>query len=327
MRISTAVCLGGDQGVFDAAERDMEGESREHLFGTRTLTELVLLSLTTPLIIWSLAAQHVDHSVILPVGLAWSVVQTSILVLLVRRDAVHDVRPEPASGDAVALGLRAELAEAAIRREEERLHELRATVSGIGMTHQLLREHTSELPPPARSRLEGLYETELARLERLVDDADPTTPEVVNVASLVDPLVESLRLRGIRVSWEPDEALATGRPDEVVEIVHNLLENAARHARGAEVAVALTTDGDEVRLEVSDSGPGVPSSMRARLFERGARREGSPGRGLGLHIARRLARDMGGDLWLHEQHTGGGARFRLTLPSSVEDAACLSTAD
>jgi signal transduction histidine kinase len=327
MRISTAPRPGGGEVVIEAPRAGAPGGSREP-FGALTLTKLALLALTTPLIIWMLAEQpRTDRAVILLVGGLWSVVQLSVLVVILHRDAAREVQPKAWSRDAAALGLRAELAEAAIRREEDRLHELRATVSGIGMTHQLLREHTAELPQPARSRLEGLYETELARLERLVDDADPRRPEVVNVASLVDPLVESLRLRGVRVRWRAEEALATGRPDEVVEIVHNLLENAARHGRGAEVAVTVSAQGDEVSVEVSDDGPGIPAPMRSRLFERGTHRDGSPGRGLGLHIARRLAREMGGDLLLHADQTSGGARFRLTLPSSVEDAACLAAAD
>jgi signal transduction histidine kinase len=195
------------------------------------------------------------------------------------------------------------------------------------MTHRLLHERTADLPPPTRTRLEGLYESELSRLARLVDEGQSETDavETLDVSSLIAPLVESLRLRGVPVTCR-GSAVAAGRPDEVVEIVHNLLENAARHAGGAEISVAVSAEADQVRVAVSDSGPGIPERLRPRLFERGARREGSPGHGLGLHIARRLAREMGGDLRL-EPRGSGGATFTLMLPASLDGAACLATAD
>ena len=75
---------------------------------------------------------------------------------------------------------------------------------------------------------------------------------------------------------------------------------------------------DEVRVDVSDSGPGIPAALRPRLFERGTRRDESPGHGLGLHIARRLARGMGGDLRIHTESGSPGVSFTLLLPAAVE---------
>jgi signal transduction histidine kinase len=107
--------------------------------------------------------------------------------------------------------------------------------------------------------------------------------------------------------------------------VHALLENAARHAPGAAVEVTVDTTDDQVRIGVSDHGPGIPASLRQRLFERGERREESPGHGLGLHIARRLARQMGGDLWLEPGRRGAG--FVMRLPLAVQEAPCLARAE
>jgi signal transduction histidine kinase len=288
--------------------------------------ELVLLAVSTPALIAGLALAGARHGQVLFMAYAWSIVQLALMAVIVVSH-MRDWAP-----GATDLGRRAAVAEAAVRREEERLHELRSTVNGIGMTRRLLREREAELPPPARSRLEGLYESELSRLERLLDDQPAADEaEVVDVASLVDEMVESARLRGTPVSWRRESAYASGRPSEIVEIVRNLLDNAARHARGAEVAVVVATTGDAVRVEVSDDGPGIPDRVRPRLFERGARRDGSPGHGLGLHIARRLAREMGGDLRLEASRTGRGTTFTLLLPqartSSAEDAACLATAE
>lgn len=273
----------------------------------RALAPLVLLALSTPALIATLVLIGVDSEVVLLAAGLWSVGQMVLVVTWVRR--------------------RAEQAEATGRRKEERLHELRATVSGIGMTHRLLHERADELPTPTRMRLEGLYESELSRLQRLVDEEAPTHDEVqtLDVESLVAPLVESLRLRGVAVTWAGGSARAAGRSDEFVEIVHNLLENAVRHAGGADVSVTISTAGDEVRVDVSDGGPGIPTTLRPRLFERGVRRDGSPGHGLGLHIARRLAREMGGDLLIHPASGSRGAGFTLMLPAAAaEGAPCLA---
>lgn len=288
-------------------------------------TELALLALSTPTLMSALALAGLDsHVVLLATGL-WAVVQMTLLVTVLHRHAVARGPQLVAGLDEMELVRRAELAEAAVQREEELLHEVRSTVSGIGMTHRLLREQRTELPPLTRTRLEVLYDSELSRLQRLVHEDGPThgVVDALDVETLLVPLVESLRLRGTDVTWSGGSATAAGRPDDVVEVVRNLLENAVRHAKGVGVSVTLATDGHQVRIDVSDGGPGVPVRLRPRLFERGTRREGSPGRGLGLHIARRLAREMGGDLVLHPDSGRRGTTFRLVLPAFVDEAACL----
>jgi two-component system OmpR family sensor kinase len=303
--------------------------SRTYTPGTAILAELVLLALTAPAVMLTFAVADLPQRIILEVAALWSVVQVGLLVMLLHGRVMDWVDARRALSETRALGLRVELAEAAVRREEERLHELRATVVGIGLTRRLLRERTADLPAPERSRLEVLYESELTRLERLVDDEQPARDaiELVDVASLVEPLVESLRLRDVPVNWRRGSAMAAGRPDEVVEIVHNLLENAVRHGDGADVTVTSSTVGNEVRISVSDEGPGVPASLRHKVFDRGTSRPGSPGHGLGLHIARRLARELGGDLWLESGPRRRGATFTLALPATVDGAACLAIAE
>ena len=72
-----------------------------------------------------------------------------------------------------------------------------------------------------------------------------------------------------------------------------------------------------IRVAVSDDGPGVPATIRDRVFERFSR-EGAPasGFGLGLAIARALAEAQGGRLWLDD--AAAGARFVLELPAAPE---------
>jgi signal transduction histidine kinase len=85
------------------------------------------------------------------------------------------------------------------------------------------------------------------------------------------------------------------------------------------VEVSLVEADEIVTLVVADDGPGVPEQQRERIFERfvrldESRHTDSGGAGLGLAIARDIARDHGGDIEVGERD-GGGARFVVTLPA------------
>jgi signal transduction histidine kinase len=114
--------------------------------------------------------------------------------------------------------------------------------------------------------------------------------------------------------------VATADRDALEQIVLNLIDNACKYAAdGGEVAVTLaprTGGGAEVR--VSDRGPGVPPDHRERIFEKFHRVDDAltaekTGAGLGLSIARQLARGLGGEL-RYEARAGSGAEFVLELP-------------
>jgi signal transduction histidine kinase len=100
----------------------------------------------------------------------------------------------------------------------------------------------------------------------------------------------------------------------VIQILVNLLGNAIRHSReGASVTLDLQVAGPMGSASVSDQGEGIDPSDHERVFEKFERLEGGGGAGLGLAIARRLARAMGGEITL-ESSLGAGARFTLSLP-------------
>jgi signal transduction histidine kinase len=112
-----------------------------------------------------------------------------------------------------------------------------------------------------------------------------------------------------------------GDPVRLGQIITNLLDN-ARYATpaGGTVTVGVDRLEDRIVLDVSDSGPGVAPAERSVIFERFGRGDASRSRhtggaGLGLAIARGLARAHGGDLSYVD--CGPGARFRLDLPSSL----------
>jgi signal transduction histidine kinase len=142
-------------------------------------------------------------------------------------------------------------------------------------------------------------------LRALLDEAAPALTRCAEGAGLTLALAPA-----------PDATLDTD-PAAVGQILFNLVENACKYGRSAIEVGAAVADG-RVEVRVRDHGPGVPPAARRRLFrpfERGARDEADPVRGLGLGLAlgRGLARDLGGDLAL-EAPSGGGACFVLTLP-------------
>jgi len=126
----------------------------------------------------------------------------------------------------------------------------------------------------------------------------------------------------VRVRTAPLTVLAD--PDLITRVLRNLLTNAARHARseiavdvGADVVAGMGAAGGVAWVRVANDGPAVPAEHRDRIFEPFARIDGarsarSGGAGLGLAIARRIARAHNGDLTLDPATEG--ASFRLTLP-------------
>ncbi|MBI4624320.1 MAG: HAMP domain-containing histidine kinase [Verrucomicrobia bacterium] len=142
------------------------------------------------------------------------------------------------------------------------------------------------------------------------------------LARLLDTHGPRLAEAGMTLRRElPAGALpVTADRDALEQIVLNLLDNAAKYAAdGREVAVALTPrPGGGAEVRVADRGPGVPPEHRERIFEKFHRVDDAltaekTGAGLGLSIARQLARGLGGGL-RYAPRSGGGAEFILELP-------------
>lgn len=112
------------------------------------------------------------------------------------------------------------------------------------------------------------------------------------------------------------EAVVLGSPDELAQLVINLVENALRHTpAGTPVEAAVEVRDGEAQLTVSDRGPGVPPALRERIFERFVRTGGDvgSGTGLGLAIVKAVAEGHGGSVELADS-PAGGACFVVRLP-------------
>lgn len=220
------------------------------------------------------------------------------------------------------LSVRAARAEASNRRHEETLHELRSTVAGIASAAQLLGSEDADLRGLTRNRLQRMHDSELARLERMLANDSRGPVGLVSLDDVIAPLVVSLRATGHDVRWEPSGFWATGRADDVAEVVHILLDNAARHAAGSVISVQVDAIQDRVEVRVSDTGRGVTPSLVDSVFDRGTHQKGSVGQGIGLHIAHRLTLDLGGSLRLEQDLPVGGATFTVELPTILTRSSC-----
>jgi signal transduction histidine kinase len=129
--------------------------------------------------------------------------------------------------------------------------------------------------------------------------------ELVDVAALARQAGEA---SGARVR-APGPALVRGDPVALQRILTNLVDNAVRHG-GGDVEIGVGDGDGRVRVEVADAGPGFQDLERA--FEPLFRDDGAGGAGLGLAIARRLARAHGGDITAANR-PGGGAVVTLAL--------------
>jgi signal transduction histidine kinase len=159
---------------------------------------------------------------------------------------------------------------------------------------------------------------EVERLQRLVGGG-VRTRRAVDRDVVIGLIVVSHLARGRVVDWQPSSLRALGRADDIAEVVNVLLDNAAVHGGpdAATVRVTRDPDHDAVVVTVADQGPGIAPDVRARLFDWGVSRPGSPGQGIGLHVAADLARELGGRLELVPSETG--ASFAFHLPAAVQE--------
>ena len=212
-------------------------------------------------------------------------------------------------------------------------HELRSPLTALYGELQLAlrRERTPDEYRDAigqaigsAKRLITLAEDLLA-LARLGADADGKKgTDEVGAREVVDSAIAwaqggaTVRNVTFDVQVEGDEATIVGRKIDLERMVRNLVENAVRHGpEGGVVTIVLRTRDDVVDIEVSDSGPGVSLGDRDRIFEPFFRSDGvraeESGSGLGLSIAREIARAHGGEVVLAKGEKGRGACFVATV--------------
>ena len=213
-------------------------------------------------------------------------------------------------------------------------HELRTPLAAILGFAELLQSRWSHLDDGARRSMVSRIVTSANRQQRLVEEllllsrielgGIAVKVETVTLKPLVDRAIDEVRMSyypSQRVNCEGSEELSVlGDSDRIVEILVNLIDNAAKYSpEGTSIDVSWASDSRWASIRVRDHGAGVQAEERQRLFTRFGRvpgsriRAGRVGVGLGLYLSRSFAQAMSGDLTL-ESSTANGCVFRLTLP-------------
>ena len=211
-------------------------------------------------------------------------------------------------------------------------HELKTPLTNIRLYAELLADELSGLDERAEEHAEVIV-SESQRLSRLIANvltfsrrAQPVLSQrSFDLEALVGHAIEhfapAFAERGIEARLQGGAELPVlADEDAVGQILANLLSNVEKYAaEGGRVDVMIDQDPTQTRVRVRDYGPGIAKGQRRRIFEaffraRSDLTEGVRGTGIGLTIARDLARQCGGDLEILDQTPG--ACFELTLPTA-----------
>jgi two-component system phosphate regulon sensor histidine kinase PhoR len=211
-------------------------------------------------------------------------------------------------------------------------HELRTPLANIDLAAQTLRDSTTREPALVR-RMVDLIGSQVQALSQLaqemMDLAQIESGQAllklvpVPVAPLVQASVSGLsphaELKSQHISlFLPSELMVLADEQQIGRVLSNLVHNAIKFApEGGIISIYAQAQGEEdVRICVSDNGPGIPRDDQARIFERFYKQDRARSRGgtgLGLAIARHIVEGHGGRIWV-ESVPGQGATFCFTLP-------------
>src|SRR4051794_6250906 len=216
--------------------------------------------------------------------------------------------------------------EAVLRHEQrfsaELAHELRTPLTGLRgeaelslLRPQLDAESRAafERIVQASSRMHTVIETLLASARGEAESGDARSSDPLpSVREAMAAVENAARSRGLelRLAEPGSQVVVDAEPDVVTRALYPLLENAVRHGT-QHVDVSLSAGDGEVTVTVADDGPGLGHRQPESVFTPGVSSSG--GAGLGLPLARRLARSCGGDV---VTIPAPGGRFQLTLPGA-----------
>jgi signal transduction histidine kinase len=212
-------------------------------------------------------------------------------------------------------------------------HELRSPLTGIkGFTSTLLTKWDRFSDDQRQLMLETV-DADADRLSRLITELLDAARIDAGRLTLrrgpvkLDELVRRVLTNMSGGSGEPLEVtigdgldVMWGDADRIIQVITNLVENAARHGYGLkQVLVQNTDDPRGVTLEVHDNGPGIPEEMRQRVFSRFWRAGPGAGSGLGMYIARGIVEEHGGRIDILDSD-GGGALLSVWFPINEPDS-------
>ncbi len=203
------------------------------------------------------------------------------------------------------------------------VHDLRNPLAAIYGGAEMMAD--GRLPLPQVERLAGNIFRASRRIQEMLDDLVNITrggvraPELCSLREVIEAAVEAERQAAESQSVEidvaaPDDLEVPLERARIERVFVNLMANALdAMPGGGHIRIAARRTENAALVEVEDTGPGIASEMRDRLFQPFATHGKKGGLGLGLALARQAALDHGGDLWVADS-SGQGALFVLRLP-------------
>lgn len=194
-------------------------------------------------------------------------------------------------------------------------HDLRAPLTRMRLRSEFMEDfdHQGKLIRD----IEEMQSMINAALAFFREDTQPEPTTAFDLSELLQTIIDDYRDQHIAIDFQgPAHLVYEGRPLGIKRVIVNLLENAEKYAQ--QPAIALSSDGYSVCIDVSDNGPGIPEASLQRVFDPFFRLETSRNRetggvGLGLSAARAIVREQGGELTLSNR-SGGGLLARVELP-------------
>jgi signal transduction histidine kinase len=194
-------------------------------------------------------------------------------------------------------------------------HDLKTPLTRLRLRLDLLDDE--ELRSKTEKDLDDMESMVGATLDfmRGTETREPSQP--LDLLALLESIQDDAREAGKPVRLQAHEvAPYQGKPLALKRCIVNLVENAVRY--GGQADIGIHDSRERVEISISDNGPGIPEELLQRVFDpffrlENSRAQQTGGTGLGLGIARNIARAHGGDLILHNREEGGLCA-RLTLP-------------
>ena len=224
-------------------------------------------------------------------------------------------------------------------------HELRTPLAAVKGSITTLLETASDLDPAEMTQFFRIIRDQSDHMRYLIGDlldvarietgTLPVAPEPSDVYGLVDEarrrFVGAGDMDNLQIELAPDLPLVMADKRRIVQVLSNLLSNAAGYSRErATIRVAAVQEGVDVAVSVTDEGRGIPAEQMPQLFRKFYRVQGADGgsgidgSGLGLAICKGIVEAHGGRIWAESDGPGLGARFTFTLPTVEELAATAS---
>ena len=238
----------------------------------------------------------------------------------------------PSAGAGTAVLVVADVTEQERRERAERefvanaAHELRTPLAAIASAVEVLQQGAKD-EPVERDRFLALVERQTTRLGRLggalltlaraQSRTEPLQLVPVDVTTVLREVATDMGLAESELELPPG-VVAFAHADLLRHAIENLIANARKYADGQGLRISAGQRGDHVVVEVRDTGPGMTPAAAERVVERFFRSgdRDAEGFGLGLSIAREVARAVGGHLEI-ETRVGGGTTARMILRSAT----------